>query len=274
MKRTVLFSVLALALAMCGQRAFAYDFTVDGIHYTKLPHQLPGGGCGETTLMVVDADHENSYSGDIVIPETVTFGDTTFRVTNIGNEAFYNCTDLTSITLPNNLENIGFHGISGCPKLIVIYIPAGMTQINSFAFADNANLDYIFVNDAQPFYLWYGAFNDINDHCKIVVPCGCLPAFEADPDWASLPLMDDCGNVGIGEAETAAVNVYPNPSTENFTVECEGMTEALIYSMDGKLVKQIACEGQCRIEGLSEGVYLLKITTENGKILSSKIMRF
>ena len=252
---------------MCGQRAFAYDFVADGIYYTELPHQLPGGGCGETTLMVVNADHDNTYSGDIVIPETVTHGEETLRVTNIGNEAFYNCLDLTSITLPNSIENIGFRAISGCPQLNVIYIPAGMTQINSYAFADNANLVYIFIQDREPFFIWSGAFSGINDQCKIVVPCGCLEPFENDPDWASLPLMDDCGNVGIEEATISTVSVYPNPASETLTIEACG--EAILVDESGRIVREFVVNGKetFGLQGLSSGVYFLKAGEIAKKVL-------
>ncbi|MBQ8957885.1 MAG: S8 family peptidase [Bacteroidales bacterium] len=77
--------------------------------------------------------------------------------------------------------------------------------------------------------------------------------------------------LGLNET-TAQANVYPNPSTDGFTVECNGMTEANVYSLDGKLVKRIFAEDQCNIEGLSNGVYLLKINTMNGTLVQ-KIVR-
>ena len=268
MKRTLLFSILALALMICCQRAFAYDFVADGIYYTELPHQDPGGGCGETTLMVVNADHDNTYSGDIVIPETVLRDDVYLRVTNIGNEAFYNCPGLTSITLPDNLENIGFHGIAGCPQLNVIYVPAGMTQINSYAFADNANLDYIFILDTEPFFLWNGAFSGINSHCKIAVPCGCLTAFENDSDWASLPLVEDCGGLlGIEGMDTTTLSVYPNPASETLTIEACG--EALLVDESGRITREFFVNGKKTfgLQGLARGVYFLKVGKTVKKVL-------
>ena len=57
-------------------------------------------------------------------------------------------------------------------------------------------------------------------------------------------------------------------------VECEGMTEVNVYAMDGKLVKQIAtANGTCSIDGLSDGIYLLKIATENGT-LNQRIVKY
>ena len=42
-----------------------------------------------------------------------------------------------------------------------------------------------------------------------------------------------------------------------------------MLSIDGKLLKTIEVNGnECRIEGLMNGVYLLKIDTENGVIMN------
>ena len=73
---------------------------------------------------------------------------------------------------------------------------------------------------------------------------------------------------------TEAANVYPNPSTDGFNVACEDMTEVAVYAMDGKLVKRIAAEGQCNIEGLNEGVYVLRIALRSGGEIMQKIVKY
>lgn len=73
---------------------------------------------------------------------------------------------------------------------------------------------------------------------------------------------------GIEEKQGKA-QVYPNPSTGDFTVACEGIQAISVFSVDGKLLKTIEVNGnECRIEGLMNGVYLLKIDTENGVIVN------
>lgn len=78
----------------------------------------------------------------------------------------------------------------------------------------------------------------------------------------------------VWENENMKLQVYPNPSQNTFIVECEGMTDVSVYSTDGKLVKQIGnTENKCSINGLSEGVYLLRISTGNGGVVMRKIVK-
>ena len=239
MKRTFIFSVLTLALMMVCQSAFAYDYYVNGIYYRKATQQLPGGGCGETYLIVVNDDDPNTYSGDVVIPETETINGESLRVRYIGSEAFYGCVNLTSVTLPNTIVNIGFH---------------------SFA-------DYIFIHTNQPFFLWDDAFADINDHVHIVVPCNCIEVFEAAEEWQGIQLYDDCGNVGIVENKTATMDVYPNPASETLTIEAEGLVT--ISDEMGRVVRTLFVDNKQTIDlqGLASGLYLVKVGTEVKKVI-------
>lgn len=73
---------------------------------------------------------------------------------------------------------------------------------------------------------------------------------------------------GVEEIRNEA-QIYPNPSTGDFTVAGEGIQRVSVFSVEGKLLKTIEMNGnECRIEGLMNGVYLLKIDTENGVIVN------
>ena len=44
---------------------------------------------------------------NLTVPSTVYIEDTPYTVTSIGHSAFYNCTTLTSVTIPNSVTSIG-----------------------------------------------------------------------------------------------------------------------------------------------------------------------
>ena len=267
MKRTFIFSILTLAFMMICQSAFAYDYYVNGIYYRKATQQLPGGGCGETYLIVVNDDDPNTYSGDVVVPETETINGETYRVRYIGSEAFYGCINLTSVTLPSTIVNIGYHSFADCHRLEYIDLPAGMQQINSNAFSYCYELDYIFIHSTEPFFLWDDAFADINDYVHIVVPCNCIEAFEAAEEWQGIQLFDDCGHVGVGETKMVTLDVYPNPASSTLTIEADGLV-TIIDEM-GRVVRTLVVkrEETISLEGLSSGFYFVKAGNEVKKVL-------
>ena len=55
-------------------------------------------------------------------------------VTSIGSSAFYNCTSLTSVTIPEGVTSIGSYAFEGCRGLTSVTIPEGVTSIGSSAF--------------------------------------------------------------------------------------------------------------------------------------------
>lgn len=57
---------------------------------------------------------QNDYSGDIVIPETVTYNNITYKITSLGDHCFSKCSRLTSINLPSSITSLGDHCFANC----------------------------------------------------------------------------------------------------------------------------------------------------------------
>ncbi|MBR4131112.1 MAG: leucine-rich repeat domain-containing protein [Bacteroidaceae bacterium] len=185
MKKFVSFIFMAL-LPMLANAYFwesypGYDAKIDGVCYKF---------SGESAMVsyewrIVSEDgesYESEYSGSVVIPESVTYEGKTYRVTSIGGCAFYDCTGLTSITLPGSLTciyNNAFEGCSGlntitipsnvtvlydaafkgCKALTSITIPNSVTSIGAYVFSGCTNLTSI-VTPETVTYIGSGAFED------------------------------------------------------------------------------------------------------------------
>ncbi len=74
------------------------------------------------------AEKSGGYKGNIIIPETVVFNDVTYRVTSIGERAFFRCDLLNFITIPNSVMSIGKRAFSRCKKLDFIRFGGTIAQ--------------------------------------------------------------------------------------------------------------------------------------------------
>lgn len=68
-------------------------------------------------------------------------------VTGIGNYAFYNCSNMTSINIPSSLIGIGNNAFNGCTGLSSINIPKSVTSIEKSAFKECTNLSKVIISD-------------------------------------------------------------------------------------------------------------------------------
>ena len=69
------------------------------------------------------------------------------NITSIDNNAFYNCSGLTSVTIGNNVTSIGSFTFAGCTSLTNITIPDSVTSIDSDAFSECTSLKNITIPD-------------------------------------------------------------------------------------------------------------------------------
>jgi hypothetical protein len=76
------------------------------------------------------------FGGAVTVPGTIN-GRT---VSSIGNEAFYQCTNLQSVTIPDSVTNIGHGAFAFCGNLNCITIPDSVTRIGTYAFWNCTNL--------------------------------------------------------------------------------------------------------------------------------------
>ena len=221
----------------------AYDVEVDGIYYD----------ISETTATVTYGDNE--YSGDIVIPESITYENSKFSVTSIGDWAFYGCSGLTSVTIPNSVTSIGEYTFFGCSGLTSVTIPNSVTSIGDYAFYDCCSLTSITIPNSVT-SIGDGAFSGCSGLTSITIPNSVTSigelAFDECSGLTSITIPNSVTSIGDyvlnccdGIKNTIIVNdmfVYlPKTYTGHYSIpenitkiiggafsECSGLTSVTI----------------------------------------------
>ncbi len=142
MKQFNITLLLILLMSMASIKAFAaYDIAVENADGKTIYYNYINNG----TELEVTSGWSGSYSGNIVIPETVTYMNRTRDVTYI-NRAFLGCNNLKSVTIGNNVKSIQREAFQGCTGLECVKIGNGLTSIGYDAFK-KCVIQKVIVND-------------------------------------------------------------------------------------------------------------------------------
>lgn len=134
--------ILALLMTFGVFSSRAYDFSAVAPSGQTLYYNIRTDGTGvnvvwpnaSTTLNSETWTGYTKPTGDLTIPSSVTYEGTTYSVVSIGT-AFYQCTGLTSVTIPNTVTKIANSAFSRCTGLTGnLTIPNSVTTIGRNAF--------------------------------------------------------------------------------------------------------------------------------------------
>jgi hypothetical protein len=108
----------------------------------------PAGQAGDYTYTTnngtIAITKYTGSGGDVIIPEAVGG----LPVTSIGISAFYFCSNLTSVTLPDSVTTIGDLAFRSCTRLTNVTIPNSITAIGNLAFGDCSRLTSVTIPDS------------------------------------------------------------------------------------------------------------------------------
>ena len=98
----------------------------------------------KTAELAPTEETDDYASGNLTIPATVKDGETSYRVTRIGDYAFSFCTSLTKVTIPTTITSIGAGAFQGCSKLAtVVFQVSRVEEIGDAAFEGCSSLSSI-----------------------------------------------------------------------------------------------------------------------------------
>ena len=200
MKQLNIKFLLALLISMLGVKASAHDIevkNVDGVsiyYYYVSSTELAVCYRGSNVTL-----YDNEYMGNVVIPETVIYNGVTYSVTCIGENAFYNCSGLTSITIPNSITSIGNYAFEGCSGLTSIIIPNSVASIGYGVFEYCRGLTSITIPNSVT-SIGDGAFSRCSSLTSITIPNSVTSigegAFYECSSLSSIAIPNSVTNIG------------------------------------------------------------------------------
>ncbi len=227
MKRKLLVVLLALLSVVC----LALGLTACNGGNSKSPF---------TFELTGDSYTLKKYNGgnEVVIPETYKG----LPVTAIGNKAFYNCTGIESITIPDSVTSIGNSAFFECSSLKSITIPDGVTSIGNGAFCDCTNLTSVTIGNSVT-SIGNSAFSDCRSIISINMPDGVTSigsqAFKGCTRLTSINIPDSVTSIGSGAFSdcTSLNEVYITDIAAWCNIEFNGFDANPLYNAHNLYLK-------------------------------------
>lgn len=197
----------------------AHDFSIDGVYY-RIPYDLDFDDYDpeEDQLVYVtyrgedEDEFDNEYSGDVVIPETVTYRGLLFYVNGADMELAQNCTELTSIRINDRIRILPTAAFNGCSKLHTAVIGARVVQIESAVFMGCKSLKSVTCLATEPPFCYGTVFSGFDmSSCSLTVPTESIEKYKNAPVWRNF------GKINGIEASISEIDA-PDSDPEYYTL--------------------------------------------------------
>ena len=117
----------------------------------------------------------------------------------LGSRAFYNCSGLTSLSLPSGITSIGWEAFSGCSGLTSLSLPSGITSMGNEAFSGCSGLTSLSLPSGLT-SIGYNAFSSCSGLTSLSLPSGLTSigdeAFSGCSGLTSLSLPSGLTSIG------------------------------------------------------------------------------
>ncbi|MDR1458989.1 MAG: leucine-rich repeat protein, partial [Bacteroidales bacterium] len=149
------------------------------------------------TNIGIEAFYNCSGLTSVTIPNSVT---------TIGEWAFYNCSGLTSVTIPHSVTTIGAGAFYYCIGLTSVTIPNSVTTIGNNAFYSCSGLTSVTNLNTMPQNINANVFNGVNQSaCTLTVPTSSVNAYQNAAVWKNFAPITGGGILFAARANAATL---------------------------------------------------------------------
>ena len=125
-------------------------------------------------------------------------------LTMIGDWAFYNCHELTNITIPEGVTEIGHAAFYGCTYLTEITLPSSIQEVADNGFALCGKLQKMHVKAMVPPAIHAKTFYEVNRKIPVYVPDEVVEDYKADPYWKEFLIIGE--NTAVDNIQSSNAN--------------------------------------------------------------------
>lgn len=185
LKSVVLLSLLAVAFSLHGA-----DFQAVAPSGQTIYFNIVQGGVVVTfpSSTIYPTEGWGSYTkpiGALTIPASVTHGGVTYAVKAVSNHAFYNCSGLTSVIVPEGVTAVRASAFRGCSAMTSISLPATLDSLYGYSLAYCASLVDVNVDGATPPVCLSNVFSNTTlSAATLHVPDGCMSSWSTTAPWS------------------------------------------------------------------------------------------
>lgn len=104
---------------------------------------------------------------------------------DISDNAFYYCSDLSVVIIPQGCTAIGTSAFYNCQGIALFIIPASVTSIGATAFRDCRGVGEFHFKGTTPPTIASDTFSNIPADCKIYVPASAVATYQGATNWST-----------------------------------------------------------------------------------------
>ena len=196
----------------------------------NIPHTIKG-------VTVTSIGEEAFYNCRSLTSVTIPDG-----VTSIGEDAFWNCTSLTSVTIPDSVTSIGDWAFSGCKSLTSVTIPDSVTSIGEYTFSQCTSLTSVTIPDSVT-SIGGQAFYKCTSLTSVTIPGSVTSigksAFSECTSLTSVTIPDGVTSIGRGAFSDCAAltGIWVTEGNSHYSSDASGV----LFSKDKTTLVQ--CPG-------------------------------